>query len=145
MKKRILSLAIAAVSACTIFGGSLVSAAGWDNNGRRWNCMNGASQYLSSSNFNGSLVSIVNGATKRYSVCGAYWGAMTPQFDKELLGNHKGRTYAQGGGQGTAADGITSSKYQTTYSNVAYSSNAYTPWCSVYGATTLYSGYIYAD
>lgn len=82
---------------------------------------------------------------KYYWVNGAAQGAMTPQFNREFDGSHRARTYAQGGGQGTAADAITSCKYGTRYSSVAENGNANTGWVTCYSSTVLFSGYIYMN
>ena len=145
MKKKLLSLILAAMTACTVFTLTNVSAAGWDNNGKRWNYMWGATAYMNPSDYTFAFWA-VDGPSKRIMVNGSGYGLLIPQFNRDVeIWNSRSKTYIQGAGHGTACDGITSCRYATSYSPVYTSGNPSTNWITSGSSQVSHQGYVYKN
>ena len=145
MKKKLLSLILATITACTAFTLSYVSAAGWDNNGRRWECMWGTAAYMNPSDYEFALWT-VDGPEKNIWVNGSIYGRIIPQFNRDVeIWNSRSRTFIQNGGHGTSCDGITSCRYATSYSGVANGSNTQTNWITSGSSQVSHQGYVYKN
>lgn len=145
MKKRIASFLLAAAVAMTGTVVPLVSAYGYDNNGDKYNYMYGATIRVSNpSSYFPSGSSTVSGVSKNIYDSDGTCGKFTPEYNREIFGSNKIRSYIQNGPHGVKCDGIVSCAYGTAFSEVSRF-NVHTKWVKCYNSASDFSGYIYKN